>query len=83
LFVEGMGFNSNISEYADDTWLLFNEDIQERKHLYDLREDECQSPFYHITKIDETEFRNAFQDQLNKIRTEFNNLEFEHEDIKI
>jgi hypothetical protein len=40
-------------------------------------------PFYHITKIDETEFRNAFQDQLNKIRTEFNNLEFEHEDIKI
>jgi hypothetical protein len=83
LFVEGMGFNSNISEYADDTWFLFNEDIQERMHLYDFREDECQSPFYHITRIDETEFRNAFQDQLNKIRTEFNNLEFEHEDIKI
>lgn len=63
IVIRGYGFSGEFTKYADATWFEWDYMMG-----YDFRIDEIVSKIKNIAIINETEFTNAFNDLVNKIR---------------
>lgn len=64
--VNGMGFRGTVTEYSDDTYLDWDEDMS----FYIRLDNDFETDINNIEEITKEEFNQTFEDILSKIRTE-------------
>lgn len=71
VYVEGEGFELSVSEDNDNNYFSWSKFIQERMTISDLMENKGEN--YKIEIISESDFRNAFQENVSMLKMNFKN----------
>ena len=71
VYIEGEGFELSVSDDDDDNYFSWSKFIQERMTISDLMENKGENDKIEI--ISESDFRNAFQENVSMLKMNFKN----------